>query len=106
LIQALGLEKLEELESKIQEKEAVINNLMENGHQKASELEAQNSRITKLEAKLNNMATEEYMRKTEPPQGLDAAMESNNNKAVLKMLAEENQQLKNSLKRSLVEQTN
>jgi integrase len=101
--QAVGIKKFEELESKLGEKEAVINSLIENGHQKASEMEAQNVRITKLEAKLSNMAAEEYLGKTDVPKGLEEAMESNNTQEVLRMLAVENQQLKEYIKKKLSE---
>lgn len=47
--QAVDLKKLEELEAKIQEKESVIQSLIQNGHEKATEMDELTVKVNRLE---------------------------------------------------------
>lgn len=47
--QAIGLKKITALETKIEEKEAVIQSLIQNGHQKATEIETLKEKVSKME---------------------------------------------------------
>jgi chromosome segregation ATPase len=47
--QGVGLRKISELEAKIQEKESVIQSLIQNGHQKATEMDELKAKVAQIE---------------------------------------------------------
>jgi hypothetical protein len=48
--QGVGLKKITELEAKIQEKESVIQSLIQNGHQKATEMDELKAKVAQIES--------------------------------------------------------
>ena len=48
--QTIGLKKITELEAKIQEKETVIQSLIQNGHQKATEMDELKAKVQAIES--------------------------------------------------------